>query len=222
MPQLVVMVAEFEFRSQGWSEKYYAKGDITDPLAAVPILKNIIWGRSAFFGTEVGCTYGRCSKIGPGPDKETVFMDYPIGPHPSWTGGGGAGDTIGPINDPIAVVQQVFQGVGGKWMNRYYRCYPDSWVTNKRLATGILPYWTPSTDTSTVTDLSPAAGLSHIQVCQKFWRFLIQNTVMTRRVTAIDYTPTAIRDIGFVQITGKKIGRPFRQSRGRRPATLVS
>jgi len=222
MSQLVVGVASFTTGSNGWTEKYYFKASVTDPLNAVNLLKNIIFGRSAFFASGTQCIYGRCSKIGPGPDKETVFMNYPIGPHPSWSGGGGAGDTLGPVNDPTVTVQQVFQGVGGRWMNRYYRCMPDSWITDKKLAAGILPYFTPTADLAVITDLSPASGLSHLAVCQGFWRYLIQNTVLTRRVSPIDYTATDIRDIGFIQVNSKKIGRPFRVSAGRRPAGLVS
>lgn len=223
MPTAVVGVANFTYGQQGWQEKYFL-GDNTLALnTALLRLQNIVYGRSAFYGTGCACIFARVSSTDSSHDGLACQLPYPVGPHPSWGAGGGLpGDTIGPPNDPDTVVQMRFETSLGKYWQRYYRCMPDTWVLNKALATGILQYFTTPAGTPTPTDLGPTSGLSHLQVCQGFWLYLIANTRYARKTGTGQYTISNFDYITFRQVTDKKIGRPFGMSRGRRPKNLVS
>lgn len=221
MAKLVVGVLQINGVQGGRSEKYYFKGSDNLPASQfTDKLKQIAWGRSAFFGSGVELVYARCSTIGKPPDKETVEMNYPVGPHPSWTGGVGPGNVLGPVNDDNVAVFQCFQLTGGKWANHYYNFCPDDWLTGMKLATGILPFFQPAP--GTVTDLSPTSGLNHLQVCQGFWNYLIANCCSAHPVTSTNYTPSDINRVVFRNVTRHNVGRFFGQHRGRRPTTLIS
>jgi len=222
MAQLILCRLKINLQGQGFGEQYYFKDDITTHVAAIPLAKQIAFGRTAFFGTGCELIYASVSLIGPGPDKETIPLDYPLGPHPSWTGGNGPGDTIAAPEDPQTCVQQIFQADGGKWSNRYYHGCPDNWLNGKRLSAGILQYWQPAADNGQDPVLDPTGGLNHLGVCRGFWRYLMRRCVQPRKVTPINYTPINYRDILFGQVTSKKVGKSFRASRGRRPSTLIA
>lgn len=214
-------VIQFNFNGQGFQEKFFFKADILDAQSALPLLQQIVYGRSAFIGTGVEIIYARASVIGPGPDARMCDLPYPVGPHPSWTGGNGPGDTIAPPNDPDTCVQQRFETAAGKWGMRYFRLMPDSWVTNKRLTTGIQQYYRITASGVPAGDMGPNGGLSHLAVCQSFWAYLKANTAIGTRKSPIDVTLNPIANILPVQVTNKKTGRVFRQSRGRRVATEI-
>ncbi len=207
----------------GWNEIYFLKADIVTPAAALPIAKNLAWGRTAFFANNVFLDYVRCSQVGPKPDKRTVEFDYPLAQHPSWSGGTGTGDIAGPTNDPTVCFQMAGETVSGQWGNRYFRGINDNWVTQSRLTTGILAYLQMAPDTGSDPDLSPTGGIgSHLGICQGFWRLLQRRVALATRNTAIDYTLGDVVTEVYRGITNKKVGRRFGVSRGRRPSTLVT
>lgn len=222
MPALVQGVIQFRFKEQGFQEKYFFKSSINTAQGALAYLQQIVYGRSAFIGSGVEIIYARASVVGPGPDARMCDLPYPLGPHPSWAGGNGPGDTIGPPNDPDTCVQQRFETAAGRWGMRYFRLMPDAWVSNKVLQQGIQQYYRMTSNQQPAgPDLGPNGGLSHLAVCQSFWSYLKQNVVIAHRVSASNYDPTEIENILPVQVTNKKTGRVFRQSRGRRVATLI-
>lgn len=221
MPKLVCGVLQINGIQGGRSEKYFFKGS-ADAAASTYLdkMKQIVWGRTAFFGEGVSCVYARTSSIGKPPDKETVEMFYPVGPHPSWTGGVGPGNVLGPVNDDNVAVFQCFQLDGGKWANHYYNFCPDDWVVGMKLNTGILPFFQPAA--AVPIDLSPSSGLNHLQTCQGFWSYLRENCVSAHPVTPTDYTAFNINRVVFRNVTRHNVGRFFGQHRGRRPSTLIS
>lgn len=222
MAAVIVGVADFSFKGQGWSEKYFFKGDITSLVSALPLLQQIVWGRTAFLGTGCECLFARVSSTNSAHDGLSCQLPFPLGPHPSWNGGTLPGDTIGAPNDPETVVQQRFETNVGNFWQRYYRCMPDSWVSNKVLQPGILQYYQPLPNGTPIGDMSPTGGLAHLAVCQTFWSYLIANTAYAKKVSAGNYTLAPFHYISFRQITSKKIGRVFGTSAGRRPKALVS
>lgn len=223
MAASLVGIADFTVGSQGWKEKYFFKASVTDRGAANLLLQSIVYGRSAFFGLGVACTFARVSSTDSTHDGSACQLPYPIGPHPSWNAGGGLpGDTIGAPNDYDTVVQQRFETGVGQFWQRYYRCMPDSWVANKILQPGILQYWQPLAPGAPIASLLPTGGASHLNVCQSFWSYLIANTAYAKKVSNGNYNLADFAYIIFRQVTSKKIGRPSGTSRGRRPKTLVS
>jgi hypothetical protein len=222
MPKLVVGVMHINGVQGGRSERYFFQGSGgQNPSNYVATMKNIVWGRSAFFGVGVKCVYARVSSVGKPPDKKTVDMLYPVGPHPSWTGSGGTLDVNSPVNDDNVAVQQCFEFQDGGWSNHYYNFFPDVWIAGMALAApGVLAYLQAS---STVpSDLSPASGLNHLQTCQGYWAYVKANCVGATRVTSIDFTERVVSAIIFRNVTRHNVGRPFGLHRGRRPAALVS
>lgn len=218
MARPYIGVLEGDFNGQGWAEKYHFAGGIDSYDSALAAMQQIVYGRSAFFGE--GCTiiYARVSLVGPAPDKRTCVLPYPIGPHPSWGGGVGIGDTLAPINDPRTSVQMTAESSGGKWGNRYFRCMPDTWIVGNRLVAGIPQYYQQTATGLPAGDMSPVGGLSHLAVCQSFWSYLKANTAIAKRNTPTDYTLTPIQVFVFEQVTSKKLGKRFRLSAGRAPA----
>jgi len=218
MPRPMVGILACNINGQGWNEKYFFKASVNTYDAALPILQQIAYGRTAFFGVGAEIIYARVSQVGPAPDKRTCVLPYPLGPHPSWLGGIGIGDTLAQINDPRTSVQMTAESAEGRWGNRYYRCMPDTWVIGNALVESVKPYYQQTASGVPDGDMGPTGGLSHLSVCQSFWSYLKANTVLSKKVTSIDYTLTDIQVFVMEQVTSKKLGKRFRLSAGKRPA----
>lgn len=224
MARLLVCELRINGAQGGRSEKYYKKGsDNADPAASESMTwaKQLSFGRTAFFGSEGKLVYARVSRIGKPPDKETVELDYPLGPHPSWGTTGGIGDTLGSINDDNVCVFQCFQLAGSAWANHYYNFVPDSWVAGQILNPGVRDYFNAAA-TTPAGDMTPTGGLSHKDVCQAFWRYLIDTCTGVAKVTSTNYTEKAITRIVYRNITEHRIGAFFPRHRGRRLSGVVS
>lgn len=207
----------------GWNETYLLDGAILSVGSALVVAKNLCWGRSAFFASNVFLDYARVSQVGPTRDKRTIEFPYPLPQHPSWVGGTGAGDVAGPTNDPRVAIQMSMESVNGQWGNRYFRGINDNWVTGAALVDGILPYLVASGAPGTDPDLSPGGGIgSHLGVCQGFWRLLYNHVGIMRKISTISYDSFTIVAGVFRNITSKKVGKRFFSSRGRRPTTLIN
>jgi hypothetical protein len=218
----IVGVAYFTYKSQGWSEKYFFTPSVTSLSDALPKMQQIVWGRSALYGDGVECTFARVSSTNPVHDGRACELPYPIGPHPSWSrnGSGLPGDQLGPPNDPDTCMQMRFETAIGNYWQRYYRCMPDFWVLNS--INQYKQYWQALPAGAAIGDMSPTGGLSHLQVCQTFWSYLIANTAYAKLTSPNNYTLGTINSVVFRKVTDKAIGRPFGTSRGRRQKTLIS
>ncbi len=222
MTRPVVGVIDINGQQGGRKERIYFKNsDGADPRTFIDKMKSYCYGRTAFFAMGTELVYARVSLVGGTPDKETIPLPYPLQVHPAFTSGGGVGDTIGPSNDDNSAIFQCFQLAASKWANHYYNFYPDNWVTAQRLILGMLPYFQPSADTGAVV-IGATWGGSHLQLCQAFWRWIIQNTQSGKKIASTNYTMSDINDIIFRNITRHNIGRFQGQHRGRRPRALVS
>jgi len=207
----------------GWNETYLLDANLLTLQAAIPVAKNLCWGRAAFFANNVFLDYARVSQVGPARDKRTIEFPYPMGQHPTWSGGTGAGDTAGPTNDPRVCIQMSMESVTGEWGNRYFRGINDNWVTASALVSGIMPYLQPNGTVGVDPDLSPTGGIgSHLGVCQGFWRLLMNHCGIMHKNSSISYDAFTIVATVFRNITSKKVGKRFFSSRGRRPTTLIS
>lgn len=218
MPAPFVCVLKLNYNGQGCEERFVLKADISDHAAALVKAQQIAWGRTAFLGLGCELIYARVSQLGPSSDKRTCVLPYPLGPHPSWQGGVGVGDTNVAPNDPTTCFQMTAETAVGKWGNRYIRMIPDSWVVNRLMATGVLPYFQEPDNLTPIADMSPAGNGNHLSVCQSFWSYLRINTSLPKKNGPTDYT---LRDIAawvYQQVTNKKMGKRFRLSAGKAPA----
>lgn len=217
-----VLVMQINGIQGGRDEKYLLPlADNTDTATLDALAKNICWGRTAFFGAGVKLVYARVSLVGGTPDKRTVQLPYPLGPHPAFSNGGGAFDTVGPVNDDNVAIFQCFQLAGNAWANHYYNFVPDSWVSGMTLATGLLDYLQPN-NAAVGTDMGPDWAGSHKDLCKTFWAVLKAGTQSGKRLSSINYNLLAVTDIIFRNVTRHNVGRFRGQHRGRRPSTLVS
>lgn len=217
MPATVpfVGVLKINFQGQGFEERYVFKPIPDTHDLALPIMQQIAWGRTAFFGLDTELIYARVSQLGPKADKRTCVLPYPLGPHPSFANGVGVGDTLVQINDPRTCVHMAEESAVGQWGNRYVRCLPDSWVVGNKLVTSVQPYFQEPVGLAPLGDMSPAGNLSHLQVCQSFWSFLRRNTGIPHKNGPTDYDIATIAVMVFEQITSRKLGKKFRLPAGK-------
>lgn len=224
MAYAIVGVCDFVYQEQGWSERYFlGSPQVGGSLVSfLPILQQIVYGRSALYGAGVNCIFARVSMTDSSHDGLLCQLPYPVGPHPSWNSSPSATgpDALGPPNDPETVIQQRFETNTGKFWQRYYRCMPDNWVTNK--INQYPTYWQAPNNGLVAGDMGPTGGLSHFQVCQSFWQYLINFTYYAHPTGSGNYTLAQFQYIVMRQVTSRKIGRPFGMSRGRRPKTLIT
>jgi len=218
-----ILLVDINGAQGGKTEKYFlsstTNGVPDDNMIA--LAKDIVWGRTAFFGAEARVVYARISWAGGPPDRNIVPLPYPMGPHPAFNVGGGVGDTPGPINDDDAAVYTVAQVAGGMGANHYLNFIPDSWVTSQKLITGILPYF------QGVGAVPPAGSFAawsgtHLALCQAWWQLLKNSTYVGRKQTPTSYLLQTITDFIFRNVTDKKVGRFRGLHRGRRQKATIS
>lgn len=222
-----VGVLNINWRGIGWSEKYFLDvipGSLGAMVNYLPVLNQIAWGRTAFFGQECQIVNARVSSTDPRHDGLRCQLPYPVGPHPSWSNNPSApvGDALAAINDPETVLQMRFETANGGFWQRYIHCPPDPWVIGKGLSDpSLFPYVT-CTGVAPPADLSPVGGLSHLQVCQGWWNLLRTKTQGGQRAGGGTFNLLATAYITYAQVTDKKVGRAFGIPRGRRQKTLIS
>lgn len=209
------VVLKINANGQGFEERYVLKPGTETYAAALTIGQQIAWGRTAFFAEGIELLYARVSTLGPGADKRTCVLPYPLGPHPSWANGVGVGDALSTLNDPRTCIQMAAETALGKWGNRYIRCIPDTWVVANKLVPAVAPYTQEPAGLAALGDLSPAGNLSHLQVCQSFWSYLRDKTTLPQKISPSSYNSRDIAVFVYQQITSRKIGRRFRLSAGK-------
>jgi hypothetical protein len=182
--------------------------------------KDIAFGRTAFFAKNAQLVYVNVSLAGVPRDRNPIPLNLPMGPHPSFTSGGGAGDVLSPINtdeDAIYTVAQVAAGMGA---NRYLNFLPSNWIFAEALAVGILPYLQPAPAAPAPGALQTWGG-THVALCQAWWALLMAKSFVGGKVTPTTYTKQQITTFTFRTVTDRDVGRPFGIPVGRRPAATI-
>lgn len=213
-PGLVIFgVLQIGWKNTGQQERYILKA--ADLVAGVQILKQIAWGRTAFFADGAELDFARVSSSNKERDGIPVQLRYPLGPHPSWSSAAGAsvGDKLNVINDPRVVAQMRNNTAAGKFWHRYIRYLPDAWVVGNVLPDAVQPYFTPLDPGTPPVDMT--AGGAHLTICRSWWSYLMANTQVGTKVDNNNYNVSDYSITTFAQITSKKVGRRFRTPHGR-------
>lgn len=212
------VVMDISNSQQGFKEFYLFPVDVTS-TDALTKAKEICWGRTAFFADGTFLDFARISEVGPRHDGLSVQLPYPLGPHPSWSAAADApvGDKLAPINDYKVCLQMRFETSNGQFFQRYYRFPPDTWAVNKRLPDAVRPYTEQLPAGAPMGSMTPGGGLSHLLVCQTFWRYIKENCVFRSAPKGAPVVMTPWNYSSFRKISSKKIGRPPGQLAGRRP-----
>lgn len=213
------LVIDLENNAQGGKETYNFPDTVLAPDALAKA-KEIVWGRTAFFATETAITFARISEVGPRRDGLSIDLPYPIGPHPSWSAAaaGPVGDTLAPINDYKVGAFVRFETSSGQFFNRFLRFIPDSWAVNRRLPDAVRPYFQQLDQGAPMGSMTPGGGLSHLLVCQTFWRYIRTECVFHSKPKGGPEAWLAWNYSSFRKIGSRKVGKPPGQLVGRKPS----
>lgn len=211
------LVIDISNNAQGGKETYNFPDTVSSADALIKA-KQIVWGRTAFFAQETFIDFARISEVGPRRDGLSVELAYPLGPHPSWsaTAGGPVGDTLSTINDYKVGAVVRFETAAGQFFNRFLRFIPDSWAVNRRLPDGVRPYFVQLGQNEPLGDMSPGGGLSHLLVCQTFWRYIRTECVFHTKPKGGPENYLAWNYSSFRKIGSRKVGKPPGQLAGRK------
>lgn len=210
------------YKGNGWSEKYWL-GDLGGHTDALNKFLPIVHGRRAFMGIGVEILQARVSNADNLKDAALCQLNYPLAYHPSFlpTTGDAPANPKTP-NEDIDGILVRFENDSGRWANRIIRGVPDHWIVDKRnqypigfqmCAVGALKDMNPDTSGNAPT---------HLEVCQSFWRYLQLNSPHRFKNNSNVLVFEPWQSIFGIRVSSRRVGRPFGQSRGRRPSNLVS
>ncbi len=199
--EIYQLTMKFSGNQQGVSETVYLPD--ADRASAITSAQDVLRWRLACLSAGLTCDFARVSKWGGQRDSSVVADAFPI------TGGWpGSTFSVNIISDALTVRLETAEG---KWANRWLHGVPDAAIHIDQLV-ATYAVITP------VPTATPATNLTFIAAIASYLSVLKQKTVFFRHTGAGDtlvMESFPLSKVLPVHVISKKVGKPFRQQRGR-------
>lgn len=197
--------------SQGWSEKFWLK--TTDYPASVAAMTALVTARLGLLPSPCQLIWCRVAYAGRPRERKPLVLNYPLDGNADVAAAPYVG-TDADVNDVEAAVQLALGTATGRWANYYMRAIPDDRLSGRQL---INPVTVPSSDVpiTPVNDWEGRLG-NYLQLLRTSTQLAVFKAKGIG--TAGDTYSTEVWDSAIIRgIRNKKTGRPFGESRGRKP-----
>lgn len=209
VPSVAVATLYFEYKANGWSERYHLpETTYTDALPQATLLAKY---RRSFLGSGAQITFGRVSFTG-NPREGKAFLEGPLDAHAK---------TEQEPEDVWTGLMYRLETAGGpppqrsRWANRILRAVPDAMIFHQAL---VAP---PPSPLAAGAPLPGPDGTVVATMQRAFLTFLLRHTKMAVKITAGEnagqYDLLDWDRIVFRKVAKRDTGRPFGLSRGRAP-----